>query len=278
MNSPEGDPRKDCLAYLNAQVENTQDKFIRSALLNAIAEANAYDRTAPLLTLRRTVEACIAIQNGEAAELARKLQSYQVKFRANRSTVNSETVAAYVHLRQKVDANKGCLTSEWTGPRAETLRRPGPAHTYLTAVQDAQKAKTRPRPTSRQKRLEEIIAKLPASEDRQEMRFEVQQRILAERNLAMLSKAVEKSIPAVTIEGLSRERPPHEVQHENRSSNRQGEILASLKNKLQSNEQLRHFDLVTDGKRLKVLSTGSHIMSKDEYETLIELLDKTIGT
>ncbi len=109
------------------------------------------------------------------------------------------------------------------------------------------------------------------------MRFEVQQRILAERNLAMLSQAVEKSIPAVTIEGLLRERPLLEVQPENRSSNRQGEILARLNNKLQSNEQLRHFDLVTDGKRLKRLSTGSHFMSKDEYEILIELLGKTIG-
>lgn len=276
MSDQKEDLRIDCLAYLNAQLEGTHNEFVHTALSSAIAEANAYDRAAPLLTLRRTVEACNAIERGEATELARALRLHEQKFRTGRSALNSQTVAAYVHLRHAADARKGILNSEWTGPRAETLRRPGPAHTYLTAAQDAQIAKMRPRPTSRQKRLEEIIAKLPATEDQQELRFEVQQRALAERKLTLLSKAIQTRIPMISIEELSRDRPEGQLKLSERSHERQRKILAGLRNKLQDNEHLRHFDLVTDGKRLKRLSTGGHFLSKEEFETLLEALNHAI--
>lgn len=52
--------------------------------------------------------------------------------------------------------------------------------------------------------------------------------------------------------------------------------MISLKNRLQDNDQLRHFGLETDGKRLKTTS-GQHVIPMEEYETLIEILDQAIN-
>ena len=98
---------------------------------------------------------------------------------------------------------------------------------------------------------------------------------MARRELVLLKKAIETNFPGVDLDelaGRSAQRP----QQPTSPSDDQRRSLASLRNKLQDNEQLRHFGLATDGRRIKAIHTGGHLMSKDEYEALIRLLDHAV--
>lgn len=270
-----GDSREDTLAFLHAQVEATHHSKIRETILDAISEAERYDDPRPLATLRRTVMACEAILNGDAANLSRQFNMFEGRFRKDRSALNSKAVEAYIKLRYQSDVSNGVTDSEWTGPRAETLRRGGPASRYLSAMRDSQKSGGIRRRSNRQRQLEEIISKLKREEDRHVLREELSRGALAIRRFSILRNSFAKANPAVDLDNLE----PYDVKHRQKSiASNSGHLvpaMISLRNRLQDNDQLRHFGLETDGKRLKTTS-GQHVIPKEEYEILIDLLDKTI--
>lgn len=273
--SSTGDSREDTLAFLNTQVEAAHHSPIRQTLLDAISEAERYDDPRPLATLQRTVMACEAILNGDASKLSRKLEMFEGKFRKDRTALNSKTVEAYIKLRYQNDVLNGIRNSEWTGPRAETLRRGGPASRYLSAMRDAQKSGGIRRRANRQRQLEEIISKLKQEEDRHLLREEIAKGSLVIRRFSILKNSFAKANPAIDLDNLE----SYDVKPRQLSSTSNGAQLVpamiSLKNRLQDNDQLRHFGLETDGKRLKTTS-GQHVILKEEYEILIELLDNAI--
>lgn len=272
MSSTVGRSRADYVCFLERAVELTQHATIRVVLESAVLEASAYDRTiSPLASLARLVEACDAVENGEAAALARELGQEERRLRPGRTPLNSQTVDAYIRLRSARD-QRDRRTSEWIGPRDATLRRPGLLKKYLDARREAAGANQRSIQSSRARRAEELIAALPTAEDRQEMRFLLEKGLIAQRELALLKKAIETNFPAVKLGSLLGRPSPDQTPHETFVlSDDERRALALLRNKLQDNEQLRHFGMVTDGHRLKVIHGGAHFLSKNELSTLMDL-------
>ena len=261
------------VASLKSRAASEASANIKSALLLAIQDAMQLSRSTALRTLARTVEACDAIRNGEATRLARKIELFEGKFRVGVRTVNAAKVEAYVKLRAEDDRRNGQLNSEWTGPRAETLRRPGPASKYLAAIQDDQKAEASCRKRPSVQRAEEIIGKLPQIEDRQELRLILEAGLIAGHQLKILKAGIEENFPQVQLakdaEGALQfhplERPPA------KSFDRK--ILINLKLKLADNDQLRHFGLLNESGRIKSTLGGGHFLSRAEYSALASLLD-----
>ena len=273
-----GRAREEYLAFLREKISESSDEAVRAVLEAAMQEATAYDRSlSPLASLSRLVEACDAIESGEAAVLARKIGKLESRLRAGRTPLNSRTVDAYIRLRAELDIRSKRPT-EWTGPRDETLRRPGYLKRYLESRQDALRAKARPTPSSNLKRLEELVAALPTPEDRQDLRFALEKGFAAQRELRLLKKAIETNFPPISLDQLMGQspvalasNPAIQVNDEHRKS------LALLRSKIQDNDELRHFGLINDGVRLKTQHTGAHFLSKEEYEALLTLLQSALN-
>lgn len=270
------DSRQDALAFLYSRVDAAHHSQIRETLLDAISEVERYEDPRPIATLERTVKACEAILSGEAAKLSRKLRMSEGKFREGRSSLNSKAVDAYIKLRYQNDIINGITNSEWTGPRAETLRRGGPASRYLSAMRDAQKSAGSRRRSNSQRQIEEIVSQLKHEEDRQLIRQEIASGSLAKRRFSILKNSVAKANPTVDLDNLESYDAKHRQESSASNSAQLVPAMISLKNRLQDNDQLRHFGLETDGKRLKTTS-GQHVIPMEEYETLIEILDQAIN-
>jgi hypothetical protein len=142
-------------------------------------------------------------------------------------------------------------------------------------MRDAQKSGGVRRRSNRQRQLEEIISKLKLEEDRHALREELARGSLAIRRYSILKNSFAKATPPVDLDNLV---SPDVKPQQARSATNNAQFvpaMISLKNRLQDNDQLRHFGLETDGKRLKTTS-GQHVIPKEEYEILIELLDMAI--
>ena len=261
--------------FLESRIASTEDETVRLALEASVATADGYDRSiSPLASLARLVEACDAIESGEAASLAQQLGKPSSAFRRSGSPLNGSAVEAYVRLRSAQDQAQK-RSSEWGGPRRETIARSEYLAKYLVARQDAATAKPRPGPGSRARRLEEIVGSLSRAEDRQDLRFALEKGSVAQRELAILRKSIETNFPAVSIDQLLGKisKPQPSATFADLSEN-QRQALAKLKNKLKDNEQLRHFGMATDGRRVKIMHNGAHFLEKAEYDALMTLLDE----
>lgn len=274
MTSSPSRSREAYLAFLSDRIEQTTDEAEKEVLRSCADNAAAYDRSlSPLATLARLVEACDAIASGEAAALAQSLGMETDRLRLGRTPLNSRTVDAYVRLRQ-ADDQKNRRPSEWTGPRDATLRRPGDLRRYLEARRDALASKPRPSAGSRARRLEEIVGSLPSPETRQDMRFALEQGYTAQRELALLRKALETNFPGVNLANLSGQKgQPDERNAQWELSQEVRRALAQLLRKLQDESHLRHFGLTCDGHRLKLSHPpGTQFIEKPEFQALMSLL------
>lgn len=267
------EPEHNVLRILRNRAASEASASVKSALLVAIEDAILFSKSTAIRTLARTVEACDAIQNGDATRLAEKLEIFEGKFRVGIRTVNAAKVEAYIKLRAENDRRNGQLNSQWTGPRAETLRRPGPASKYLRAVQEDQKARksTHKRPSAQ--RAEEIIGQIPKIEDRQELRLILEAGVIADHRLRILKAGIEENFSSIRIisdaEGTLKLQPlgPPPLASSDRKA------LLNLKLKLADNDQLRHFGLFNESGRIKSSLGGGHFLSRVEYSALMHLLD-----
>lgn len=268
--------RAEYLAYLNDRLAQISEPGLRSNLENAIAAAGAFDRSdSPLGTLARLVEACDAIESGDAALLAKRLQLSESTFRPGRRVLNSKTIDAYVQLRKADDA-RARRPSEWNGPRSETIRRDANLKGYLNARKDALVATSKPRAGSRLRRVEEIVGGISNPEDRQDLRFVLDNGIKAQRELDLLRRGIEQNFPTVVLEELLRPKKKlAEPDNKSSLSAAYRQVAAQLRRKLGDNDHLRQFGLVNDNGRLKTFS-GAHFLSRDELDVLTQLLSSAL--
>lgn len=280
MTVQAGRSRDEYIHFLESSIRETADDAVRAVLETATVDARNYDRSlSPLATLARVVEACNAIESGEAAVLAREIGQFEDRLRPTRTPINSRTIEAYVDLRRARD-ERARRASEWTGPRSETLRRQGNLKRYVEARRDAANSKRPVKVGSRIRRMEELTAKLPTPEDRQDLRFELENGYTAQRKLQLLERAIEANFPEVRLQDILGGRAgktqqtsramPAKISDEHRAA------LAHLRQKLTDNDRLRHFGLSTDGRRVRTLHTGAHFIEKSEYEALFAFLDEVL--
>lgn len=279
MRKPAARSREDYVQFLQSKIEASTGAP-RAALEAAMIDAANHDLTiSPLATLSRVVEACDAIENGEAADLARKLKLHEGILRPTRTPINANTVAAYVRLRFERDQHAR-IESEWTGPRRETLSRPGHLKNYVQARRDALRAVRPSSVGSRVKRAHELIDFLPTVEDRQDMRQQLAEGYKAQRELALLKKAIEQNFPEISLNQLLRPRdkvPASRIENASAISDEDRSALAQLRTKLTDNDRLRHFGLENDGVRLKTLVTRTQFIEKAEYKALFSLIDDVLA-
>jgi hypothetical protein len=269
--------REDYLRFLEARVAATSDEAEREILRSGIDNAAAYERSiSPLGTLARVVEACDAIHSGDAASLARSLKQREDVLRPGRTPINSRTVDAYIRLRELAD-QRARTRSEWVGPRDATIRRTEDLKKYVDARRDAIASKVRPSPGSRARRVEEILGRLESPEDRQDLRFTLEQGYVAQRQLTLLRKAIETNFPAVDLNAVASGQgsPAPSALALDEAARR---ALAQLAAKLQDPQHLRHFGLTNDGRRIKLSQPpGTQLIEKAELETLMSLLKSAIA-
>jgi hypothetical protein len=267
-----GRTREEYLAFFDRRVRATSDEAEREILQSAIANAAAYERSiSPLGTLARVVEACDAIISGDAATLAQGLRQHTDSLRLGRTPLNSRTIDAYIRLREIVD-RRAKVPSEWTGPRDSTIRRTDDLRKYVDVRRDAMTSKPRPSSGSRARRVEEVVGGIASPEARQDLRFTLEQGYVAQRQLAILKKAIETNFPAIDLGALvsgqgSSQPAPKSLDEPARRA------LAQLAAKLEDQQHLRHFGLVNDGKRIKLAQPpGTQLIEKAELEALMLLL------
>jgi hypothetical protein len=211
--------------------------------------------------------------------LAAELNFERNRLRPGRTPLNPQSIDAYVRLRQLADS-RARKVSDWSGPRRETITRTK-LREYVRVRQDAQRAKPRPSRGSRTRRVEEIIGSVPSPEARQDLRFALEEGRVAARKLALLSKAIETNFPAVRLDELLRPtRPSEAAPHDETaplSPEKERQILARIRRKLQDQAHLRHFGLVFDGSRLKLSAPpATPFLDKEELSQLLELLARAI--
>lgn len=272
-----GNTRTAYIAYLDGRLSICADEAEKAILRSCIDEAAAFDRSAsPLGTLARLVRACDAIESGEASALAAEFKFETHRLRPGRTPLNPQTVDSYVRLRELADRRAG-KKSDWSGPRRETIVR-SRLRQYMTVRQDAQQAKPRPSRGSRARRVEEIIGSIPSPEARQDLRFTLEEGRVAAKKLTLLRKAIETNFPAVRVDELLRPAPPKETAPRGQtSSERECQILARIRRKLQDQDHLRHFGLTFDGSRLKLsVPPATPFLDKEEFEVMLLLLNRAI--
>ncbi len=270
-----GRTRIDYLNFLRDHEKAATDARLTAVLQQSVDEANAFERNlSPLASLARLVEACDAIESGEAAALARRLRSHEEKLRPGRHRVTSPAIDAYIRLRELQDQRKGVLETEWTGPREETIRRTPYLNRYFRARQEARDSKPKPSSTSKSRRIEEIIGGIPTPEGKQDMRFFIDEGLVAQKKLRILQKAIELHLPGLDIDELLSNPVPRVESKDKRECNGDDrQDLVRLRNKLQDSDALRHFGLTNDGSRVKTLHTGAHFIDKSEYAALMRILN-----
>lgn len=264
--------RADYLEYLEAQVAAEKDEAVASLLAALLDDARRRERSASMLaTLSRLVEACNDIESGRAAELAAKAGVEQVKLRPGLNKITSVAVEAYVRVRRALDSHPD---SEWTGPGAVTVRSTRSYNNYVKARADRVVSRKRSRPTDRDRRLEEIVGNLAAAEDRNELRWALEEGRKARRREAQMLRAIRTLQPDFDLDQLlsgnsgdatgprsATDLAPADLQ-----------LLRRLVRRLISDDDLRIFGLTFSAGRVKMTAPpSSRLIEKDEVALLLKL-------
>lgn len=268
-------------SWLSRRIAEAQDQHVAAVLASAFESARAYERSAvPLGTLARLIEACDEILSGRAGALAEREKIETEHLLPGRTPLNSVTIASYVRLRARLD-RKANLDSEWTGPADATVRRSDGLRPVVQALRDAELVVRRKPVGSRSRRIEEIIGSIEPIEARQEMRFELERGRRAEKQLQILQKGLSKQ--GVDLSSLLTEAQPSASAWSgpvsgHRVNDDQSQTLAQLRALLLDNDQLRQFELVNDGSRIKLnRSPSTALFSKTMLSALLELIAERIG-
>lgn len=264
--------RADYLEYLEAQVAAEKDEAVASLLAALLDDARRRERSASMLaTLSRLVEACNDIESGRAAELAAKAGVEQVKLRPGLNKITSVAIEAYVRVRRALD---GHPDSEWTGPGAVTVRSTRSYNNYVKARADRVVSRKRSRPTDRDRRLEEIVGNLAAAEDRNELRWALEEGRKARRREVLMLRAIRTLQPDFDLDQLlsgnsgdstgprsATDLAPADLQ-----------LLRRLVRRLTSGDDLRIFGLTFSAGRVKMTAPpSSRLIEKDEVALLLKL-------
>lgn len=262
--------RADYVAFLESQLDAEKDDTIAALLRGLFDEAKRYERSTSVLgTISRLVEACNAIESGEASKLANKAGVEQQRLRAGVNKITSVSVEAYVNVRRTLDKRPD---SEWTGPHAVTIRKSKGLSNYVKARADRRAQSRRPRATSRDRRLQEIVDKLP-SEDRNDMRFALEDGRRAAREAQLIRNAVKNLMPDVDLDDLLTGKPrPAGAPEIDGLADEDVRVLKRLVLRLTSPDDLKPFGLITDGVRVKMPGgMGSRLIERAEMEILRRL-------
>lgn len=268
-------------SWLSRRIAESQDERVTAVLASALESARAFERSAvPLGTLARLVEACDEILSGRAGALAEPEQIETEHLLPGRTPLNSVTIGSYVRLRARLD-RKVNRDSEWTGPADATVRRSETLRPVVQALRDAELVVRRKPVGSRSRRIEEIIGAIEPIEARQEMRFELERGRRAEKQLQILQKGLANR--GVDLSSLLTGAEPTasgsvNPVSGNRTNDEEAQMLAQFRVLLLDNDQLRQFELINDGSRIKLnRSPSTALFSKKLLDALLALLDKRIG-
>jgi hypothetical protein len=259
-------------AYLADQKAAEQDENVGKLLSSMIENARARQRSDIMLgTLARLVEACNDIESGRAAALAQQADLETARLRAGVNKITFANVGAYVRVRRKLDRQPN---SEWEGPTDVTVRSDRSYKAYVEARADRIQSKPRIRPTDRDRRLEEIIGDLSAAEDRNELRWALEEGRKARRRELLMQRAIKSLQPDFDLdEMLSQPSSGKRTKAaEPAASTADLQVLKRIVRRLTSDEELRPFGLAFTAGRLKMTAApGSRLLEKDEIILLQRL-------
>lgn len=270
--------RKSAIDRIEQAIETEEDGSVREVLRDCYSRAAAFDRSSsPLVSLSHVVIACTDIRSGKAAALARELGEYENRLATFRPTVNSKSVNDYVRARELADRRAG-LGSEWSGPRDSTIRRSSYLHDYVCAVRDSLTVLKSARPRSSDQRIAEIIETVPSTEDRQDLRMIYLRLTRQVRDYEILRKSILTECPEVRILGdggvvTIESRPPAQEF----ADEEQKTALASLANKLQDNDQLRHFGLRNEEGRILTILSDAQLLDRKELAAILKIVREVLS-
>lgn len=243
-------------AWLTMRIQESERSAEKAALEAAYSLAAAYKRSlGPLGTLARLLEACDAIVSGDAGALAEAEKLETQYLLPGRTPLNNMTVAAYVRLRRHVERRRE-EEGKWNGPAGKTIQRTYAYRRYLVTRQELQQIRRRPSQGSKQRRIEEILGSIEPIEARQDLRFELDKGITATRQLAVLTRGLADA--GIDLTPLSAAFESGDMNARKRSPNAarlepgEAQQLAQVAALLQDNDQLRNFELMNDGFRIKL--------------------------
>lgn len=230
-----------------------------------------------LETLQRLKIACADIASGQAVVYAEKAGSDSLPFKTQPPRINSRTVGEYIRLRRRLT---GGVEGEklWPGPVESTLRADPDFMSYLDAKQieanGSRKKRYSKRP--RTQTVDEIVSTIPGDYDRYLVRKTIEDGRTALRKLQLASAAIPKlwaiDLDAV-IAGSAAPAPQPSFGSASELTNEDRSVLRKLVVKLTDNAELRDFNLIHDGARVKMQDgTGAALISKDELSLLRTLV------
>jgi len=273
--------RETTISWLNMQLGAARDPAEHRALENAIATASGFtDSDSPLFTLARTVEACDRILSGDAGAVAEREKLETQRLLPGRTPLNTVTIAAYVRLRRQLEVRVGAKP-EWTGPADATIRRTPTLKDYVDARRAAHQSSNcakRPKTLS----LQEMIGRIEPIELRQEIRFALDKGTQARRELDLIRKGLAGNgvdlSPLLDKDADNGSQPGQGAAASSTLSDEERQHLAQIAALFQDNEQLRPFELMHDGNRLKLSRPPSTaLLSKARFDALLKAINILTG-
>jgi hypothetical protein len=205
-------------------------------------------------TIERLVEACDAIENGEAAKVVHKPSSH-----LRNKVINATNVEKYIRSKR------------WRGPTRTTIaKEPDGLQAYVNAREEERKKPVQKiKPMSSQ--IEQYLGEIESTELRQFFRSEIEKRRQVEQKLKMLMSGLLK-IPGIDIRSLLH---PEKYSKATTSSettvNDERRIkVKQFLSRLRNADDLRHLGLRREGDDILTIN-GTELILSSELHALHEI-------
>lgn len=223
-------------------------------------------------TIDRLVQACDAIESGDAETLIRSTFG-KTRGILGAQRINPTNLEKYVVARSKTDP-------EWIGPHRVLLQRDRDLNAYLVAREDEREKPTLPnRPTTQRKLLEDAISKLPTIEMRMDLRYALEDGRQARRLLNLLTAGL-RSSTSIDVDSLmaGTSHAPATASNVDAltlSGNviliQQRDQIRTLLERLLDAEELARAGLEFENDRIRVKSTKQALIKPSELKVLRDL-------